>query len=139
MKDLLKPSEKYQEFVEPIDPGSESLLNVLWGSAYRTLDENEWRRVADELMEISPIVVMDTRHVSPSLVYECRKMVNPPLCFRAIFVIGDDKSSPLLDLVRPETLSDDQKWRLLSEGTAVSLVRGLKETKGVLANTWGIE
>lgn len=68
----------------------------------RTSDMNNWQSGVRELIEITPIVVVDTRVATPALLFEASTMLAPQNRHKAIFVTNNDGACPVL-----ETLLDN--------------------------------
>lgn len=89
---------------------SGSLTDVL-----RTSSKGDWQQGVRELIEIAPIVIVDTRVCTQALLFEASTILDQKYVYKAIFVSKDDGASPVLE-------------RLLEEGrirpdTPVSLVK----------------
>jgi hypothetical protein len=65
----------------------------------RTPDDVDWRHVVHPLIEIVPIVVIDTRDASPAVIEESIHMLAPERCRKAVFMTTSLGESPVLNCV----------------------------------------
>lgn len=90
---------------------SGSLTDVL-----RTSDPHRWQAVVRELIEISPLVIVDTRLCTPALLFEASAMLTPKYAYKAIFIRADDGTSPVLEQLLAEgSISADFQVRVVTE------------------------
>jgi len=75
-----------------ISKRSGSLTDVL-----RTSDTDNWQAGITELIELSPIIVVDTRVCTQALLFEASTMLRPEYAYKAIFVSEDDGACPVLE------------------------------------------
>lgn len=76
---------------------SMSLTDVL-----RTSDTDDWQAGVKELIEMTPIVVVDTRVCTQALLFEASTALAPPYASKAIFVSDDDGACPVLERLLDE-------------------------------------
>ena len=83
---------------EPLSLIQSSKFSLFSSSFIRTRQDH-WQRTVLELSELACLIVLDARVVSDFVVKEADWMLDPSTAFKTIFVIGDDGSRPVLDLV----------------------------------------
>jgi hypothetical protein len=94
-----------------VRPRVGDILSVMRGRSgtltdvLRTSDAVEWRQGALELIELSPVVVVDARVCTRALLFEAGAVLGAGGAYKALFVSEDDGTCPLLE-------------RLLDEGGA---------------------
>lgn len=93
----MRPEPSLDDVWAVVSRRSLTLTDIL-----RTSDLNNWHAGVRELIEITPIVIVDTRVCTPALLFEASTMLAPQNLYKAIFVIGDDGACPVL-----ETLLDN--------------------------------
>ncbi|HEY0377990.1 MAG TPA: hypothetical protein VGC87_13810 [Pyrinomonadaceae bacterium] len=74
-----------------------SLADVL-----RTSDADDWQSGVKELIEMSPIVVVDTRVCTQAVLFEASTMLTPEHAYKAIFVSDEDGACPVLERLLDE-------------------------------------
>ncbi len=62
----------------------------------RTSEDGNWQAVVKELIELTPIVVVDTRVFTRACLFEAATILMPQYVDKAIFVSKEDGSCPLL-------------------------------------------
>jgi hypothetical protein len=65
-------------------------------SNFRTSGKS-WRQSVHEMVEVTQLVIVDTRTASAGVIEEVQHMLHPHRIFRALFVTDNDESSPALD------------------------------------------
>jgi len=75
---------------------SASVFSFLLGDSLRTTD-NKWQEVVHQLMEIVPIIVIDTRIASPAIIYEASYVMRTGLIYKTVFLSESNGESPVLD------------------------------------------
>jgi hypothetical protein len=101
--------------------------NLLEWDNLRTTSGN-WRSVVHPLMDMVPIIVMDTRFPTPGVIEEAKRVTTEGLSGKTVLLVGDDGSAPALgDLGKPDISGD---LRLSIEDQLVALLRtmGLSRT-----------
>lgn len=74
------------------------IVNIFSSENMRTTDR-VWHETVQKLSLIAPIVIVDARMVSESVMFEAQLILNSIQSKKAIFVIGDDGKHPLLDAI----------------------------------------
>ncbi|MBI5959744.1 MAG: hypothetical protein HY866_13465 [Chloroflexi bacterium] len=70
-------------------------------SNYRTLEDNEWKNVVREFMEIVPAIVIDTRIENDAVLEEAEWIfASPELLKKSLFVTNPDGTGPVLSEVQ---------------------------------------
>lgn len=119
--------------VHLLDPVSVAEANPLGGlgddSSLRTRDEDRWEAVVNELVEVIPAIVLDTRVASRGVRHESQRLLAPRFRGRTVFVVDKSGRSRLLEslvdgALRAELLTTD------AEHCAV-VVRDLLRHRGV--------
>lgn len=95
---------------EAVSRRSLTLTDVL-----RTADTRTWREAIRQLVELTPVIILDARECTPAILYEAGLVLSPEHVYKAIFVSENDGRCPVIE-------------RLLAEGHAapdrmVSVVR----------------
>ena len=101
----------------------------------RTVDGSVWRSVVHPLMDLVPVVVLDTRVPSPGVVHEVeRVLAEPRRLAKTVFMTGPKGESPALDKASipasPEALckvDPEIMWHLLNHLFARPAVLRSKE------------
>lgn len=107
---------------------SGSLTDVL-----RTSNPNRWQAVVRELIEISPIIIVDTRVCTPALLFEASTVLTADSGYKAIFIRADDGTSPVLEQLLSEgNISSDSRLRVVKESELGELLRTLVVSRGTL-------
>ncbi len=88
---------RFGDFWSVISRRSATLTDVL-----RTSDTKDWQSGVKELIELSPIVVVDTRVCTRALVFEASAVLAPAYAHKAIFVSEDSGRCPLLERLLDE-------------------------------------
>src|SRR5262245_33928588 len=91
-------------------------------SSRRTRDTAEWRNVAANLLDLTKLVVVDTRHATPAVVEEAEQIARAAVAFKTIFVVDDDRSHLVLNAVEPALLSELREVPRLKESEVISAV-----------------
>jgi hypothetical protein len=92
----------------------------------RTSDLNNWHAGVRELIEITPIVVVDTRVCTPALLFEASTMLAPQNLYKAIFVIDDDGACPVLQaLLDNGGIPSDCKASIVKKGELRQVLQSL--------------
>jgi hypothetical protein len=96
--------------------------NLLAWDNFRTTLKHDWLSVVLPLMDIAPMIVVDTRVASPCVIEEIRHTLNTQLITKTIFLTGINGQAPALDSVgeipstlRPELSQEDQIISKLKE------------------------
>ena len=96
----------------------------------RTNEAGNWQAVVQELIGLTPIVVVDTRVHTRALQFEAATMLAPQHSYKAIFVSEDDGSCPVLDqLLAERAISSDLRVTIVKEGELEQLLRDLVKSK----------
>ena len=96
----------------------------------RTNEAGNWQAVVQELIGLTPIVVVDTRVHTRALQFEAATMLAPQYAYKAIFVSEDDGSCPVLDqLLAERSISSDLRVTIVKEGELEQLLRDLVKSK----------
>ena len=107
---------------------SGSLTDVL-----RTSNPNRWQAVVRELIEISPIIIVDTRVCTPALLFEASTVLTAGSGYKAIFIRADDGTSPVLEQMLSEgNISPDSRLRVVKESELGELLRALVISRDTL-------
>jgi hypothetical protein len=107
---------------------SGSLTDVL-----RTSNPNRWQAVVRELIEISPIVIVDTRVCTRALLFEASAMLTSEYAYKAIFIRADDGTSPVLERLLSEgSISADFRAHVVKEGELGELLQRLLVSRNTL-------
>ena len=92
----------------------------------RTSDTNNWQAGVRELIELAPIVVVDTRVSTRALDFEAFTMLTPKYAHKAIFVSNDDGSCPVLEgLVVEGRIPPDLRVSIVKEDELGQVLRRL--------------
>lgn len=90
---------------------SSSLTDVL-----RVSDSNSWQVGVRELIDLAPIVVVDTRVCTQALLFEAFTMLTGEYAHKAIFLSEDDGACPVLERLLDEgRLSPDSLATIVNE------------------------
>lgn len=76
---------------------SASMLDVL-----RTSEKDNWQVGVKALIEIAPIVIVDTRVCTPALLFEASSVLTPEYSYKSIFLSEDDDACPVLEKLLDE-------------------------------------
>jgi hypothetical protein len=96
----------------------------------RTNEAGNWQAVIQELIGLTPVVVVDTRVYTRALRFEAATMLAPQYAYKAIFVSEDDGSCPVLDQLLAEgVISSDLRVTIVKERELEQLLRGLVKSK----------
>jgi hypothetical protein len=107
---------------------STSLTDVL-----RVSDTNSWQTGVRELIELTPIVVVDTRVCTQALLFEASAMLTPEYVHKAIFVTEDDGACPVLERLLDEgRVSPDRLATIISQDELGPLLQRLIKSKEAL-------
>jgi hypothetical protein len=107
---------------------SGSLTDVL-----RTSNPNRWQSVVRELIEISPIIIVDTRVCTPALLFEASSVLTSEYAYKAIFIRADDGTSPVLERLLSEgRVAADFRVRIVKESELGELLRQLVPSRDTL-------
>jgi hypothetical protein len=100
---------------------SGSLTDVL-----RVSDSANWRDGARELIDISPIVIIDTRVCTEALLFEASSVLAPRHAHKAVFVSDDNGACPVLERLLDEgRLPPGRAVNAVTEGELGQLLRRL--------------
>src|SRR5258706_1836846 len=107
---------------------STSLTDVL-----RVSDTNDWRAGVRELIELTPIVVVDARVCTQALLFEASAMLTPEYAHKAIFVSEDDGACPVLERLMDEgRVSPDSLAIIVNEVELGRLLQRLVKSREAL-------
>lgn len=67
----------------------------------RTRDDRVWQSVVHPLMDRVPLLIVDTRFVTPAVLHEITRALDPSRIGKAVFVVAPDRSAPGLDAAAP--------------------------------------
>ena len=95
----------------------------------RTDSDREWQRVVELILDVVPIVVLDTRIESSAIIYEVKRVMgNNQYRKKTLFIVSSDnkapalessgysvKSKPSLNIVTKDELATDQFLQLLQK------------------------
>lgn len=100
---------------------SGSLTDVL-----RVSDSANWRDGVEELIDISPIVILDTRVCTEALLFEASLVLTPQYAYKAVFVSDDKGVCPVLERLLDEgRLPPGHAVNAVTEGELGQLLRTL--------------
>jgi hypothetical protein len=107
---------------------SMSLTDVL-----RTSDTDDWQAGVRELIELSPIVVLDTRVCTRALLFEASAVLTPQYAYKVIFVSDDDGARPVLERLLDEGgISTNCPVCVVTENELGQLLRRLVTSRDTL-------
>lgn len=86
-----------------------------FGNEVRTFDDNSWHRSVIDLLEISPNVVIDARHVSEYLLIEIDMINNLNYFSKTIFITPNEKPAPLITEFQKNLRIEITKLNLVDE------------------------
>jgi hypothetical protein len=99
----------------------------------RTSEAGNWQEVVKELIELTPIVVVDTRIYTRALQFEAATMLMPKYADKAIFVCEDDGRCPVLEQVLAESsIRPDLPINVVKEDELGQVLRNLVTSKNHL-------
>lgn len=101
-----------------------AMLNPAW--SLRAVDNGVWRDRVQQLVELAPIVIVDTRVATSFTIWEAALMLQPPQVKKAIFVVGPREYAPTLWAHRAVGSSLDGARTVLVEDLPKHLQRRLK-------------
>jgi hypothetical protein len=112
---------------------SATLTDVL-----RTSDTEGWQDSVRELIDISPVVVVDTRVCTRALLFEASTMLSPEYAYKAIFVSEDDGACPVLERLLAEgAVPSDRLVCVVREDELGPLLRTLVVSRDALPGPGG--
>lgn len=90
----------------------------------RTVDDDIWRRSGRDILALTRIVVLDSRHVTPAITEEARLCLSMEYLHKVVIVVGANNEAPLLthvqdesesatDLVNKVGVQQDDLWGIL--------------------------
>lgn len=82
----------------PWDP---SLANEMALDSFRTTNEDDWWLVIQRLMEIAPILALDTAAETSGVHQEARHILSTDLCCKCLFLTPPDGPTLILDRLLP--------------------------------------
>jgi hypothetical protein len=98
----------------------------------RTSDADEWREGVQELIELSPVVVVDTRVCTRALLFEADAALSPGSAHKAVFVSEEDGRLPLLEGLLEEGGTDPRTPLCVVKEDELGALLGRLLTKGNL-------
>lgn len=69
------------------------------GANYRTISDEAWESVVYRLMDLVPVIVVDTREPTDGVVREINNLLTRDLVFKTLFLGNPDHKFPALELV----------------------------------------
>jgi len=93
---------------------------------YRALPIADWKAVISDLMLMAPIIVMDIRIVTKPVLDEVNMILSLGLCDKTIFVINQNGSSQVLDLIRNTTDQSVLPINTIRSDQVISSLRSMK-------------
>jgi len=82
-------------------PWDTSLANEMTLDCFRTTNEDDWWLVITRMMEIAPILVIDTAAETHGVHTECQHILKTGLWRKCLFLTPPDGSAPILDHLLP--------------------------------------
>jgi hypothetical protein len=67
------------------------------GENLRTKNPQVWKSIVYQLIEMTPIVILDTRGESKPILYEAFIMLDPKRAHKAVFITDDNRRAPALE------------------------------------------
>lgn len=121
------------------DPVTQKINHFGHLYVYRTADPTRWTESVRILMDICPVIVMDTRHITEPVLTEADMIFGNDLYHKALFVVHDDRSSPVLDtfFAGNPTMQVDY-WRfsiqdhLFTESELIALLHDIPRLKALV-------
>jgi hypothetical protein len=83
--------------LRPFDISSHDALDPLSGGFLRTREEQDWPHVADDLMALTLLAVIDARTRTSPVTFEARLAMMPHRAFKTIYIVGAGGERPALD------------------------------------------
>jgi hypothetical protein len=112
---------------------SGSLTDVL-----RMSDTDNWQAGVIELIEISPIVIVDTRVCTQALMFEASTVLTPQYAYKAIFVSDENGACPVLERLLDEgKVSSDHLVSVVKEDALGPLLQRLVTSRDALPKPGG--
>ena len=92
----------------------------------RMSEASNWQAVVKELIEVTPLVVIDTRVYTRALLFEAATMLSPQYAHKAIFVSEEDGTCPVLEqLFAERALPSNLRVCIVKEDELGQMVRRL--------------
>ena len=86
--------------------------------------DEDWRKIVHLLIDMSPIIVVDTRVATPPVSEEVIRIISTNSFGKTLCVVGSHGESPALDQAMQSASSTDSLTRIPAE-QVVSVVRGI--------------
>jgi len=107
------------------------------GENLRAKDPQLWKSIVYRLIEMTPIVILDTRSKSESILQEAFMMLDPRRAPKGVFITDDDGRAPALEAhgIHPA----DHALTCVTEDELIPLLRDRSDSPVVLPQTvsWG--
>ena len=94
-------------------PWDTSLTNEMTLDCFRTTNEDDWWLVITRLMEITPILLIDTGAETAGVLREGRHIFESDLWRKCLFLTPPDGSAPILDRLLPMSGVQRQELRIV--------------------------
>lgn len=113
------------------DPVVQKISSFDSTNIFRTIDGNRWTESVEALMQICPVLVMDTRDITDPVLLEANILFSNGLDHKTLFVVREDGAHPVLDhyfssLPQSEvnTVLSQIQDRLFKESELLEILRG---------------
>lgn len=99
----------------------------------RTSGKDDWRKRVRELIDITPIVIVDARVCTEAVLFEASSVLAPECAHKAIFVSEDDGAAPVLErLLDAGRLPPGRRLNVVKEGELGELLKKLVASRDAL-------
>ncbi len=111
-------------------PWDSSLACELGLDSFRTINDEDWWLVIAKLMEVTPILVIDTAAETTGVLREARYILGVDLWRKCLFLTPPDETAPILDRILPMPGVQRQDLRIVryeqADQTIATLVAQLE-------------
>jgi hypothetical protein len=106
----------------PWDPG---LADEMALDCFRTTNEDDWWPVIAHLMDIAPVIAIDTGAETAGVLREGKHILDAELAHKCLFLTPPNGSAPILDRLRPASKLDRRALRFARYEEAPAVIAAM--------------
>ncbi len=126
--EFMKPQRSISDVWSITLRRSSALTDVL-----RMSNTSGWQAGVRELIELSPIVILDTRVCTPAILFEASLLLTSEYAYKTIFMTEDDNACPVLErLVDEKRISSECLISVIKESELGALLKRLLASRDSL-------